>query len=113
MRVTLQRMWEALLDTLNVFTGEVLIGLSPSIGTEQRHGVVHLRCNKGGIVHTNFKVDDPSKLVNPSFLAIRSLFKQVSKMGYSAEFIEIKVDNKTVVYQQNKLLPVYACKQTA
>lgn len=110
MLVLLQQIYESLLDTLNVLTGEVLIALSPTIGKGNRHGVVHLKCVKGGIVHTSFKVDNPDKLINPTFLAIRSLFNQITKMGYVAEFIEIKVGNKTVVYKRDTLLPVYTCK---
>lgn len=112
MHLFLRKVLDVILDTLNIMTGEVLIGLSPTIGKDNRHGVVHLKCKHGGIVHTSFKADKPNKLVKPSLLAMRSLFIQVTKMGYVAEFIEIMVGDETVVYQKGFLLPVYKCKKT-
>lgn len=110
MRNFIQHCIEALLDTLNVMTGEVFIGLSPTIGRDKRNGVIHLRSTDGGIVHMYFITDNPEKLINPSFIAVRSLFQQVLKMGYVAEFIEITVDNTITVYKKGNVLPIHRVK---
>lgn len=87
------------------------IGLNAYSEKGIRHGVVHVQ--RPGDLSKNvtlipFVVDHPNNLVNPNFLTMESLFRQLVKMGFAPKHLEIEVGNVRRVYIPGRISPVFS-----
>ena len=92
---------------LDVTKKVVLIGLSPDMALSKRHGIAWVKSIDGGIVQQSFLADRPEYLVKPSWLTVRSMFEQLTKMGLYPENLELLVGNKVIVYKFGNMFPIF------
>ena len=87
------------------------IGLNGYSEKGIRHGVVHVQ--RPGDLTNNvtlipFVVDNPNNLVNPNFLTVESLFRQLVKMGFAPRHLEVEFGKVRRVYIPGRIRPVFS-----
>lgn len=78
-----------LLDILGFVDNHVLLGLSPQMSKEKRHGVVHYD-TVHGVRHIGFLADKPERLTTNDRALNERLFRQLDRMSCPATTIEVK-----------------------
>lgn len=78
-----------LLDTFGLVDKSVQLGVSPQMGKDKRHGVVHYDTREG-TRHIGFLADHPNKITNDDQDVVKHMFRQLDLIGLPATVIEVK-----------------------
>ena len=79
----------AILKEFGFVVNEVNLGVSPQMGADKRHGVVHYETTKG-TYHIGFLADKPKNLARNDRDQTESMFRQLDRIGFPASSIEVK-----------------------
>ena len=88
------------------FERTINIGFVPNINPMLQHGVAWLKTPGAGMISQPFTVDKPEMLEEPRFEIVDQLFRQIAKMGYYPDKIELIANDEYLVYEFGKIRPV-------
>lgn len=77
------------LDALGFVDKDVMLGVNPQMGKDQRHGVVHYD-TQNGIRHIGFLADKPNQITSSDEDVVKKMFRQLDIFGLPAVVIEVK-----------------------